>query len=85
MPPSYSSIFAPDLFASSVFIVTGGGSGIGRCTSHELVALGASVAIIGRNAKKLHDVAQELLLAADGAERCSAHVCDIREDAALPP
>ena len=80
MPPSFSSVFAPGIFSGCLFIVTGGGSGIGRCTAHELVALGAAVAIIGRNQKKLEDVAEELLSAADGAQRCSAHVCDIRED-----
>jgi citronellol/citronellal dehydrogenase len=79
MPPSYASIFAPGLFAGSVVIVTGGGSGIGRCTAHELVALGASVAIVGRNSKKLESVCEELQRGADGAERCSMHVCDIRK------
>jgi len=50
----------------------------------ELVALGASVAIVGRNAAKLECVAQELRLNAEGggAERCSVHVCDIRCGAA---
>ncbi|MDX1599715.1 MAG: 2,4-dienoyl-CoA reductase, partial [Marinobacter sp.] len=38
---SYQSIFHPDLFKGQTFIVTGGGSGIGRCTAHELAALGA--------------------------------------------
>ena len=32
------SIFRDDLFAGQVIIVTGGGSGIGRCTAHELAA-----------------------------------------------
>ena len=38
---SYRSVFKPDLFAGKNIIVTGGGSGIGRCTAHELAALGA--------------------------------------------
>ena len=38
---SYNSIFREDAFADKVIIITGGGSGIGRCTAHELAALGA--------------------------------------------
>jgi citronellol/citronellal dehydrogenase len=52
----YRSAFAPGLFAGRSIIVTGGGSGIGRCTAHELVALGARVALVGRTAEKLEAV-----------------------------
>jgi len=44
----YQSVFAPGLFKNRVFVVTGGGSGIGRCTAHELAALGAHVVLVGR-------------------------------------
>ncbi len=47
---SYRSIFAADLFEDSTIVVTGGGSGIGRCVVHELASLGAHVAIVGRTA-----------------------------------
>jgi len=39
----YNSIFKPGLFKGQTIIVTGGGSGIGRCTAHELASLGAHV------------------------------------------
>ncbi|MEA1081288.1 SDR family oxidoreductase [Marinobacter qingdaonensis] len=74
---SYQSIFHPDLFQGQTFIVTGGGSGIGRCTAHELAALGARVALVGRKAEKVEAVKAEIL--ADGG-LASAHVCDIREE-----
>ena len=45
---SYRSVFRPGLFAGQTVVVTGGGSGIGRCTAHELAALGAHVVLVGR-------------------------------------
>ena len=50
---SYRSVFRPGLFAGQVVVVTGGGSGIGRCTAHELAALGAHVVLVGRKPDKL--------------------------------
>ena len=75
---AYRSIFAPGLLRGQVAIVTGGGSGIGRCTAHEIASLGAAVAIVGRNADKLAAVQAEI--EARGGV-CSSHVCDIREEA----
>jgi citronellol/citronellal dehydrogenase len=73
----YRSIFSAALFKGKVVIVTGGGSGIGRCIAHELAALGAHVVLIGRKLDKLFDVAGEI--AADGG-RASFHACDIRDE-----
>jgi citronellol/citronellal dehydrogenase len=77
---SYQSIFRDELFAGRTVVITGGGSGIGRCTAHELAALGADVAIIGRNADKLNTVHAEIR--SDGG-RVSIHTADIRDEAAV--
>ncbi len=76
----YRSIFRSCLFEGQVHIVTGGGSGIGRCTAHELASLGATVVLVGRKEGKLDAVAAEI--AADGgkAERAAA---DIRDEDAV--
>ncbi|AYE99382.1 KR domain-containing protein (plasmid) [Mycobacterium paragordonae] len=76
----YQSVFKPDLFAGRTVVITGGGSGIGRCTAHELAALGAGVAIVGRNQDKLHAVQDEIR--SDGG-RVSVHAADIRDEAAV--
>jgi citronellol/citronellal dehydrogenase len=74
----YDSIFRPGLFDGQVVIVTGGGSGIGRCTAHELASLGATVALAGRDVAKLESVRAEI-----ETERgvASSHGCDIRVEA----
>ena len=81
---SYASIFAPGLFAGKVVVVTGGGSGIGRCVAHELAALGARVALIGRKPEKLQKVAEEITHDCAGSGgSASTHVCDIRQEDAV--
>jgi citronellol/citronellal dehydrogenase len=75
---SYRSIFAPGLLRDQVVVVTGGGSGIGRCTAHELASLGAAVAIVGRTAARLDAVQGEI---EEAGGICSTHGCDIREEA----
>jgi citronellol/citronellal dehydrogenase len=74
---SYRSIFRSGLLEGQVAIVTGGGSGLGRCTAHELAALGARVALVGRRQDKLEQVREEIAQAG-GRARCYA--CDIREE-----
>jgi citronellol/citronellal dehydrogenase len=76
----YQSVFTDDLFGGKTVVITGGGSGIGRCTAHELAALGAEVALVGRNADKLNAVRDEIR--SDGG-RVSIHVTDIRDEATV--
>jgi citronellol/citronellal dehydrogenase len=73
----YRSVFAPGLFAGKVVVITGGGSGIGRCIAHEVASLGAHAVLIGRKLEKLHETAGEIV--ADGG-RASFHACDIRDE-----
>ena len=80
MLSSYQSVFRAGLFSGQVAIVTGGGSGIGRCTAHELASLGARIALVGRKPEKLASVRDEIAKAA-GEARCFA--CDIREEEAV--
>ncbi|MGH8687259.1 MAG: SDR family oxidoreductase [Burkholderiales bacterium] len=77
MLSSYASVFRPGLFDGQMALVTGAGSGIGRCTAHELAALGAKVALVGRKTEKLAAVAAEIGSAA------RTYVCDIREEEAV--
>jgi len=76
----YQSIFKPGLFAGRCIVVTGGGSGIGRCTAHELAALGARVLLVGRDAGKLDAVRAEIAQAGGAAHGYSSN---IRDEAAV--
>lgn len=72
---TYHSIFRPGLFAGQTIVVTGGGSGIGRCTAHELKSLGARLALIGRTPEKLEQVKEEL-----GDPETFTFAADLREE-----
>src|SRR3954453_13335132 len=77
MAASFQSVFRERLFEGQAGVVTGAGSGIGRCTAHELAALGARVALVGRKNEKLKAVAGEIA-DAGGSARC--YSADIREE-----
>lgn len=76
----YQSVLRDGLFEGQTIIVTGGGSGIGRCTAHELSKLGAHIALVGRKIEKLEAVKTELEEDGGSAE---AHACDIRDEEAV--
>lgn len=80
----YASVFRPGLYDGKTVMVTGGGSGLGRCTAHELAALGAGLALVGRNPDKLHAAAEEISrVYPEAAGRISQHACDIRDEAGV--
>lgn len=80
----YRSVFRPGLFEGQTVVVTGGGSGMGRCTAHELASLGARLALVGRKREKLEAVAAELAQAyPESVGRVTLHACDIREEASV--
>jgi NAD(P)-dependent dehydrogenase (short-subunit alcohol dehydrogenase family) len=75
--PTYRSAFRPSLFDGQTIIVTGGGSGIGRCTAHELASLGARVVLVGRKLEKLEAVQAEI---SQAGGQCSFRQLDIRDE-----
>ena len=74
----FRSVLRPGLFAGQTIVVTGGGSGIGRCTAHEIASLGAHVVIAGRKPEKLAAVKAEI---EQSGGSCETHTFDIREEA----
>lgn len=71
------SIFRSDLFQGQTVVVTGGGTGIGRCIAHELASLGAHVVLAARKAPALEAVAGEITAAGGSA---SFKTCNIRDE-----
>ena len=76
----YQSIFRDDLFAGRTALITGGGTGIGRCTAHELASLGAKVVLAARRPEPLEKTREEIESA--GGQVATA-VMDIRDDDAV--
>jgi NAD(P)-dependent dehydrogenase (short-subunit alcohol dehydrogenase family) len=54
---THPTVFRPDLLAGKVYLVSGGGSGMGRGMAYLLARLGADVMICGRRTEKLEETA----------------------------
>ena len=76
----FDSVFRPGLFDGQVVLVTGGGSGIGRCIAHELACLGATVVVAGRREEPLQQVVDEI---GETGGRAELVVLNIREQEAV--
>jgi citronellol/citronellal dehydrogenase len=80
MAERYSSIFRADLFRGSVVLITGGGTGIGRCTAHELAELGATVVLAGRRREILEATAAEIT---GNGGSCDVAEINIRDESSV--
>jgi len=70
------SVFRPGLFRDKVAIVTGGGTGIGKAISEELLTLGASVVIASRDEDKVRTAADDMKRLGD----VQSTKCNIRKE-----
>ena len=68
----------PTPLAGMHAVVTGAGRGIGRAIATRLAAMGASLALLGRDRARLEQVAMEL-----DPDRTSVHPCDVGDATAV--
>lgn len=69
-------IFAPNLFAGKVVLVTGAGGGVGAATARLLHSLGATLALTDNNAKSLYTTATPLKATSMLADITSVMACE---------
>lgn len=74
-------MFRSDLLAGKRFLITGGGTGLGKSMAAHLLELGADIAICGRREDVLAATVEELTKATGGV--ITAHGCDIRDPDAV--
>ncbi|KAJ3594616.1 hypothetical protein NHX12_003923 [Muraenolepis orangiensis] len=77
-----SSVFRTGLFNNKVAIVTGGGTGIGKAITAELLQLGCNVVISSRKVERLEAAAEELKqnIRTQSAASVTAIPCNIRNE-----
>jgi citronellol/citronellal dehydrogenase len=80
----YRSVFRAGLFDARVVVVTGGGTGIGRCIALELAALGATVVLAARRREPLEQTADAITAAGGRADWLTLDIrdADAAEEAA---
>jgi citronellol/citronellal dehydrogenase len=78
-----SEVFAPDILAGQVALVTGGGTGLGRGTAIELARCGATVVVAGRREELLRRTVAEIGELGGAAEWVSGDVREAGEAARL--
>ncbi|HVX15487.1 MAG TPA: SDR family oxidoreductase [Pirellulales bacterium] len=69
----------PKTFAGRTYVITGGGTGLGRSMAHGLAELGANIVICGRRLEVLEQTAAELEQETGG--KVLAQQCDVRNTA----
>jgi len=74
-------VFQPDLLKGRRFLVTGGGTGLGRAMTEQFLRLGAEVAICGRRRAVLEEAAAQMR--ADTGGRVTPFALDIRDAQAV--
>ncbi|XP_062518425.1 peroxisomal trans-2-enoyl-CoA reductase-like [Corticium candelabrum] len=74
------SVFRSGLFSGRVAIVTGGGTGIGRSITRELLHLGCRVVIASRKAERLQAAASEMGAEIKDSSSITAIPCNIRKE-----
>ena len=72
-------MFKPDLFAGKVLFCTGGGSGICKGMTEQIMKHGANAVIIGRKADRLKAAAESLEASAGNGTKCLAAPGDVRK------
>lgn len=75
----FDSVYREGLLDGQVVLVTGGGTGIGRCIAHEAASLGATVVLAGRRPEPLAETAAEIAAAGGRADTQELNIRD--EDA----
>lgn len=77
---AYTSVFRSGLLSGKVVLVTGGGSGIGRCIGQEVASLGGTAILLGRKEERLRESVKEIRR--EGGD-CDYVAADIRDPEAV--